>query len=110
MKKRIRDYMKLMIVLYFCLAMFGSAPKIVPGYIDRMNPAIILLEILDEEIIVDVEKMPEGSAEGKWVDVIINKHGEYEVVRVDEGFTAQKEAKMMKLQKKLLHHSLRDAP
>lgn len=101
--------MKLMIVLYFCLAMVGSNPQIVHGYIDRMNPAIILLEILDEEIIVDVEKMPEGSAEGKWVDVII-KHGEYEVVRVNEGFTAEKEAKMMKLQKKLPHPSLRDAP
>lgn len=101
--------MKLMIVLYFCIAMFRSNPQIVHGYIDRMNPAIILLEILDEEIAVDVEKMPEESAEGKWVDVI-TKHGEYEVVRVNEGFTAQKEAKMMKLQKKLLHHSLRDAP
>src|SRR5699024_8466410 len=107
--KRIRDYMKLMLVLYFCLAMFGSTPKIVPGYIDRMNPAIILLEILDEEIAVDVEKMLDDSAEGKWVDVI-TKHGEYEVVRVNEGFTAQKEAEVMKLQKKLPHHSLRDAP
>ena len=109
MKKRIRDYMKLMIVLYFCIAMVGSNPQIVHGYIDRMNPAIILLEILDEEIAVDVEKMPEESAEGKWVDVI-TKHGEYEVVRVNEGFTVQKEAEVMKLQKKLLPHSLRDAP
>ena len=89
--------------------MVGSNPEIIHGYIDRMNPAIILLEDLHEEMVIEVETMPEDAAEGMWVDVTI-VHGEYEIIRVNDVVTSQKEAEIMKLQKKIQRHSLRYTP
>lgn len=95
-----KTFMKRLILFCFCLVMLGTAPKIVLGYIDRMNPAIILLDGLDKEIVVAVEAMPDGSAEGVWVDIEVGRD-EDEVIRVNKELTLQKEAKAMNLQRKL---------
>jgi len=104
LKKRIRVYAKWMILFCFCLVMFGSNPQMIHGYIDRMNPAIILLEVLDEEMVIEVEEMPKGCAEGMWIDVIIAYDG-YQIIGVNEGLTLQKKAEAVELQRKLQQHS-----
>lgn len=109
MKRRLSDYLKWIILICVCFVMVGSNPEIIHGYIDRMNPAIILLEDLHEEMVIEVETMPEDAAEGMWVDVTI-VHGEYEIIRVNDVVTSQKEAEIMKLQKKIQRHSLRYTP
>lgn len=71
------------------------------GYIERMNPAIILLEDIDEEIMIEKADLPRESTEGKWVD-LMKSGNTYEVIRINENMTKEQEQKAKQLRKKLL--------
>src|SRR5690625_1492303 len=59
-----------------------NTPFIVHGYIDRMNPTVILLEERQEQLILADDEMPYESEEGMWVDIAIHKDYRSEERRV----------------------------
>jgi len=97
-----RTLYKLIILYCFVITCFTSTksntPIIEHGYIDRIHPAVILLDVSEKEWIVADEKMPEGSQEGMWVDVYVQAH---EVLIINEEKTKKERNKMQKLQEKL---------
>ncbi len=80
-----------------------NTPVIIHGYIDRMNPTVILLEERQEQLILANDEMPYESQEGMWVDVAIHKDY-YEVLAVNINKTSQEQMKVRQLQKQLRKH------
>lgn len=77
-----------------------NTPILVHGYIDRINPAVILLESRQEQWTVADDSLPPNSNEGMWVDVAINRCG-YEVLTINKKKTALEHKKTRQLQDKL---------
>lgn len=94
----------LVMIYSFCIICFRSAtiqtPVIVYGYIDRMNPAVILIESHQEQLIVADDEMPFGSKEGMWVDVAIH-HQSYQVLAINLHKTSKEQMKVDQLQRQL---------
>jgi len=97
-----RTFYKLIILYCFVITCFTSTmsntPIIEHGYIDRMHPAVILLEVSQEEWVIADEKMPKNSKEGMWVDVDVYAH---EVLAINEEKTKKERRKIQQLQEKL---------
>lgn len=95
--------MKNVFLYSFCLISVHASTtleqEIIHGYIDRMEPAIILLDAFDEEIIVEDKDMPSASREGKWVDIVRNHHT-YKIIRVNEKVTNKKARKINRIKEK----------
>jgi|SRR5690625_311480 len=80
-----------------------NTPFIVHGYIDRMNPTVILLEERQEQLILADDEMPYECQEGMWVDVAILKDN-YEVLAVNIDKTSKEQMKVRQLQNQLRKH------
>src|SRR5690625_7947044 len=98
-----------LVMLYsFCILCFRSTtiqtPIIVHGYIDRMNPAVILIESHQEQLIVADDEMPFGSKEGMWVDVAVH-YQSYQVLAINPHKTNKEQIKVNLLQRKLQKQS-----
>lgn len=65
----------------------------VKGNLDRIvdgKHAVIIVEELGKEFVVDVERLPTGSKEGAWFNLTINDDT-IESIVLDEQYTAKKE-------------------
>lgn len=104
MKKVGKKPRRWMMVYSFCLVntmiLTASDQKVVHGYIDRMNPAVILLEHVQGEIIVEENALPIGSKEGKWVNMK-KINDSYEIMNINEDMTKERSNKIEKLHEKL---------
>lgn len=73
------------------------------GILDRFeenNKAVILIEEIDEELIVPVEKLPKGSVVNTYFS-IEKKDGEYQIVSIDNTTTKEEAQKTSDLMAKL---------
>ena len=89
----------------FVVPLSATIPKkslFLSGYIDRLDPPIILIEETKEELQYYPNALPPGSEEGVWVDLMkIGKN--YYVVKVNQEKTTS-----AKLRTETLHQEMRN--
>lgn len=84
----------------FTLQSETIGPIIVSGYIDQLDPAVILIEELADEIILSNKELPPKSKVGMWVDLQVTKNS-YVVLHVNQAKTSTTETRVKKLQRQL---------
>ena len=73
------------------------------GYLDRVednNMAVILIEEENEEIVVPIDELPDGSKEKTWLQME-HVQGLYKVISIDHETTAEKAQQTSALMEKL---------
>lgn len=98
-------------LLLFCSVLFLRSTvafdsPIVLGYIDRLDPPIILIEDLDTALIFAEHALPPGSDEGVWVNLQLTEDG-YVILQINHEQTVAAQKRTKELHDQLRKRSIR---